>query len=164
MYFDTYQTSFKECDCFRHNKLPTFSSGIIQVKCLLWRCSDTSGRWKIWTEKRSYAHARNRMNRFCIDCECINWVEVNIKSVVTQFIQHIAIASSSDHTRRPNISVSNLHVTHMWSRANCFSPAHNRKTSIVLKSICFSTALCLVPPESWISILNTDSIFIKDFP
>ena len=35
--FDTYQTSFRECDCFRHNKLPTFSSGIIQVKCLQWR-------------------------------------------------------------------------------------------------------------------------------
>ena len=24
-------------------------------------------------------------------------------------------------------------------------------------------ALCLVPPESWISIINTDSIFIKHF-
>ena len=39
---------------------------------------------------------------------------MNIKSVVTQFIQQIASASSSDHIRRANISASNLHVTHMW--------------------------------------------------
>ena len=25
-------------------------------------------------------------------------------------------------------------------------------------------ALCLVQPECWISILKTDSIFVKDFP
>ena len=31
-----------------------------------WRCSETSGRWKIWMEKRSYAHALNRMTRFFV--------------------------------------------------------------------------------------------------
>ena len=66
----------------------------------------------------------------------------------------IAIASSSDHIRRPNISASNFHVIHMWSRANC-AHAHNCKTSIFLKSIFFATTPLLC--EYWRMLLYSQS-------